>query len=76
MQQPHHYTAKIMTDITEVALAATCNAKMAFKTAVGSIKNCTGDITSPNFSQDMDRLRKQVYSTLPPATHGPPSLRG
>ena len=64
MQQPHQYIDKIMTDITEVALAATCNAKVAFKTAVGAIKNCTGDITSPNFSQEMDRFRKQVYSTL------------
>ena len=53
-----------MTDITEVALAATCNAKVAFKVAVGAIKNCTGDVTAPNFRLEMDRFRKQVYTTL------------
>jgi hypothetical protein len=53
-----------MTDITDVALAATCNAKVAFKVAVGAIKICTGDTTSPNFRQEMDRFKKQVYATL------------
>ena len=63
-----------MTDITEVALAATCNAKVPFKSAVGAIKTCTGDPTAPNFRQDMDRLRKVVYTTLHAYANDPLSL--
>ena len=53
-----------MADISSVALAAKCVAKVSFKAVVASIKSTIGETTAPNFHQDMDRMYKHIYGVI------------
>ena len=63
-----------MADISSVALAAKCSAKIAFKPAVAAIRSTIGDATSPNFHHETDRMHKNMYTIVTEYVNDPLTL--
>lgn len=63
-----------MAEISSVALAAKCNAKIAFKPAVAAIRSTIGDPNSPNFRHETDRMHKNMYNVVSEYVNEPLAL--